>query len=75
MIKIKHPAPFNNTLDNSLVLVYAETNGIRYNIAPKDAPEDDEGCAAVLTQWIPNIYYSNLYRETSIKTINPQPID
>ena len=73
MLKIKHPAPFCGKLDKTLALIYAEKDGVRYNVRPKD--EEGEGSAAILVEWDKNKDYSQDYEETDIKTFNPQPLE
>ena len=70
MLKVKHPAPFNGALHKELAFVYAEKDGIRYNVRPKG--EEGEGAAGILIDYDPNADYRELYEETEYKTLNPQ---
>ena len=71
-IKVKHPAPFCGELHDELAYVYGEDGKVRYNIAPIDAPDGPEGCAGVLVEYDPEADYSELYKVTDTKTVNPQ---
>lgn len=70
MLKVKHPAPFNGGLHNELAFIYAEKDGVRYNVRPKG--EEGEGAAGILLDYDPKTDYQELYEETEYKTLNPQ---
>ena len=77
-IKVKHPAMFNGRKHSELAYVYAEEDGVRFNVAPVIEGEENnlnvEGCAGVLVDWEADKDYSALYYATETKTLNPQQI-
>lgn len=77
MVKVKKPALFCGKRDASKAFVYAETDGIRYNVIRESEIDPDgeiepEGCAGYLVE-AEGVDPSE-YRELPVRTKNPQKI-